>query len=118
VKAVASLGVNDAVRMVDPLAAGNQLHFATKGVTSAVASASHPLITTPAAENLILPCALAVPEITAGSRPNTAFPPESTNVGVVAAKAGTVLINAPPISIVVPIAMLEINRFISTPFLT
>jgi hypothetical protein len=63
VKAVASLGVNDAVRMVDPLAAGNQLHFATKGVTSAVASASHPLITTPAAENLILPCALAVPEI-------------------------------------------------------
>jgi hypothetical protein len=87
VNAAESVGVKEPVNTVAPPAAGTHEHFDTKGVTVVVAIASQPVITTPAAENLTLPGALAVATMIAGSSPNVAFPPVITKVGNSAALA-------------------------------
>jgi hypothetical protein len=87
VNAAESVGVNEPVRTVAPPAAGTHEHFDTKGATVVVATSAQPVITTPAAENLTVPAALAVATMIAGSSPNVAFPPVITKVGNPAALA-------------------------------
>ena len=81
----ASVGVRVALRTVAPGAEGTHEHFATKGVTVVVATASQPTITVVPTEKATLPGAPAVATMIAGSRPNTVLPPDKTRVGAVAA---------------------------------
>ena len=72
-----------------PDLAGVHWHTATYGEVVVVATASQPVITSPLAINLTFPGAPAVALTATEPKPNTALPPDITNVGVVAANAGT-----------------------------
>ncbi|MEI9906914.1 MAG: hypothetical protein WDO06_02525 [Actinomycetota bacterium] len=86
VKLTTSVGVNEPVSTLVPLFAGIHVHFATNGVAVVVATASHPGIRTPPAENLTFPAVFAVATMIAGSSPMTVLPPDRTSVEGVAAK--------------------------------